>query len=424
MYSKQALVCSPARSQDALQSHTMTFSFASLHSNCLFLVEPNPSKSGCRTGLEHPKFRGRKGQLAMYLTCWKDIFSPENFSRIAPPRAAPKGIFHKLLATQISHLLRLRIIQEATVVGRKAFASLTRAEFKELRETGEIPHRDAVAVVVAPPVNRDRITKNKPAASIEPEVPSDDQLAPSASDFHREAWCPTAQVPLYNGLTMFPSAPQRAMLHKALCKVLNAERRSRLGQSSTSSDDNRRKESTPGLRKKEAMHSFSFRMSALLNAADSAALAIALWRLRMWEGDAYQGLVCSGGWEVDGEWRMNYLQEKPVIKRIVMKGYISSLYYAFLLDGHEYRRAALRGLPRTWGVGRLARVSFYTIFGGDTHTYDAFGRAVSFYGKGECRQECSIAVIIDDQSIGVGRRVVLEDGLHWHMGQRYGFYES
>ncbi|KIO07227.1 hypothetical protein M404DRAFT_998638 [Pisolithus tinctorius Marx 270] len=297
-------------------------------------------------GLEHPKFRGRKGQLAMYLTCWKDIFSPENFSRIAPPRAAPKGIFHKLLATQISHLLRLRIIQELQLLEERLLRRsrrddqeatilrrLTRAEFKELRETGELPHRDAVAVVVAPPVNRDRITKNKPAASIEPEVPSDDQVAPSASDFHRKvqlplstlhkAQChlpekeehpfsslvPTAQVPLYNGLTMFPSAPQRAMLHKALCKVLNAERHSRLGQSSTSSDGNRRKESTPGCER--GSHAFLLISNErTVKRADSAALAIALWRLRMWEGDAYQGLVYSGGWEVDGEWRMNYLQEK------------------------------------------------------------------------------------------------------------------
>ncbi|KAI6154230.1 hypothetical protein BKA82DRAFT_4098962 [Pisolithus tinctorius] len=289
-------------------------------------------------GFEHPRFRGRKGQLAMYLTCWKDIFSPENFSRIAPPRAAPKGIFHKLLATQISHLLRLRIIQELQLLEERLLRQatilrrLTRAEFKELRETGEIPHRDAVAVVVAPPVNRDRITKNKPAASIEPEVPSDDQVAPSASDFRRRvqlplstlhkvqcylpeeehpfsSLVPTAQVPLYNGLTMFPSAPQRAMLHKALCKVLNAERHSRLGQSSTSSDGNRRKESTPGCER--GSHAFLLISNErTVKRADSAALAIALWRLRMWEGDAYQGLVCSGGWEVDGEWRMNYLQEK------------------------------------------------------------------------------------------------------------------
>ncbi|KAI6047309.1 hypothetical protein EDC04DRAFT_610212 [Pisolithus marmoratus] len=297
-------------------------------------------------GLEHPKFKRRIGQLAMYVTCWKDMFSPPNLSRIASPRVAPKGIFHKLLATQIGYLLRLRIIQElrsleerisrgsrhnekeATILRR-----LTRAEFKDLRETGAIPHRDAIAVVVVPPVNRDRITGKKPAASIEPEIPSDDQVMPSVSDSHCKVQVPLstlhqvqghlpeegehsfsnlvplARVPLYNGLTMFPSAPQRSMLHKALCKVLDAERRSRLGQSSADSDSNRQRKSTPN--SKRGSHAFLFISNErTVQRADSAALAVALWRLRMWEGDAYQNLVCSGGWEVDGEWRMNYLQEK------------------------------------------------------------------------------------------------------------------
>ncbi|KAI6152034.1 hypothetical protein BKA82DRAFT_4455342 [Pisolithus tinctorius] len=270
-------------------------------------------------GLQHPKFKGRKGQLVI---------------RIAPPRTAPKGIFHKLLATQISHL-RSRIIQELQLLeGRLLHRSrhddqeatvlrrLTRAEFKELRETGVVPHRNAVAVVVVPPTNRDRITRKKPAASIGPEIPSDDQVIPSASGSHCEvqlplstphrvqcplpeedhpfsSLVPAVQVPLYNGLTMFPSAPQRAMLHKASCKVLDAERRSRLGQSSANSDGNRRKKSSPGGGR--GSHAFLLVPNErAVKRGDSAPLAIALWKLRMWEGDAYQDLVCSSGWEVDG----------------------------------------------------------------------------------------------------------------------------
>lgn len=90
-------------------------------------------------GLQHPKFKGRKGQLLSF--------------PVAPPRTAPKGIFHKLLATQISHLLRSRIIQELQLLEGRLFRwsrhddqeatvlrRLTGAEFKELRETGVVPH--------------------------------------------------------------------------------------------------------------------------------------------------------------------------------------------------------------------------------------------------------------------------------------------
>lgn len=296
-------------------------------------------------GLQHPKFRRRNGQLATYTTCWKDIFSPTNLSRIVPSRAAPKGIFHKLLVTQIRHSLRLRIIQELQLLeerlshglrhkGKAAtiLRRLTRAEFKDLRETGAVPHQDAVAVMVVPPVNRVPSTGKRPTASIEPEIPSNDQIIPTASYSHCKGqlplstlhWVqrdlpeeeehpfsslvPAAKVPLYNGLTMFPSAPQRAMLHKALCKVLDAERCSRSGQSSAGSDGNRQGTSISS--SERGSHAFLLISNErTAKRADSAALAIALWRLRMWEGDAYQGQVCSGGWEVDEEWRMSYLQQ-------------------------------------------------------------------------------------------------------------------
>lgn len=296
-------------------------------------------------GLQHPKFRRRNGQLALYMTCWKDIFSPINLSRTVPSRVAPKGIFHKLLATQIGHSLRLRIIQELQLLEERLsrrsrhkdkaatiLRRLTRAEFKDLRKTGAVPHQDAIAVMVVPPVNRVPSTGKKPIASIEPEIPSNDQIIPNASYSHckgrlplstlYQVQCdlpeeeehpfsslvPAARVPLYNGLTMFPSASQRAMLHTALCKVLGAERRSRLGRSPNGSDGNQQRRSISS--SERGSHAFLLISNErTAKRADSAALAIALWRLRMWEGDAYQDQVCSGGWEVDGEWRMNYLRQ-------------------------------------------------------------------------------------------------------------------
>lgn len=46
------------------------------------------------------------------------------------------------------------------------------------------------------------------------------------------------------------------------------------------------------------------------------------------------------------------LARETVIKRIVMKGYISSLYYAFLLDGHEYRVYDIRPVTAAGSTSR------------------------------------------------------------------------
>ncbi|KAG6336345.1 hypothetical protein ID866_2740 [Astraeus odoratus] len=295
-------------------------------------------------GLEHPKFKRRKGQSALYITCWKDLFSAANINRIGSLRTAPNAVFHSLLAAQIGHLLRVRITQElrllAEALSQRTKRSdpeatilrrLTFAEFRILRETGTISHPDAVAVLVVPPVNRDPTTREKPIPSMEPEIATTDWTSSAASGSLRErllpplstlygvqprppteelefaSLLPNTQVPLYNGLTMFPSAPQRAFLHKALCEVLEAERRYRLGRPARRSAD---REPPNRQRNEKASHAFLLTSNTrTVERADPAALAIALWRLRMWEGDPYHSTTCSGGWEVDGEWRSRYIKE-------------------------------------------------------------------------------------------------------------------
>ncbi|KAI6034260.1 hypothetical protein BKA83DRAFT_4187499 [Pisolithus microcarpus] len=252
-------------------------------------------------GLQHPKFRRRNGQLALYMTCWKDIFSPINLSRTVPSRVAPKGIFHKLLATQIGHSLRLRIIQELQLLEERLsheaatiLRRLTRAEFKDLRKTGAVPHQDAIAVMVVPPVNR--IIPHASYSHLQGSITSIN--ATTRRNIRFRSLVPAARVPLYNGLTIMT----------ALCKILGAERRSRLGRSPNGSDGNQPRRSISS--SERGSHAFLLISNErTAKRADSAALAIALWRLRMWEGDAYQDQVCSGGWEVDGEWRMNYLRQ-------------------------------------------------------------------------------------------------------------------
>jgi len=245
---------------------------------------------------------------------------------------------------QIEHHLRVRVIQELQLLVKSlprrlkrdepeptTLRRLTRAEFKELRETGVIPHPDAVAVLVVPPVNRHPTTRVKPVPSMQPEIVEGVQSSSDASATLRrrplpplsmmhctrleppqevdpsfESLVPNAQVPLYNGLSMFPSTSQRAVLHKSLCQVLEAERQSRsrkLFARNNSTDGG------PALGADKGSHAFLLVSNErTVKRADSVGLSIALWRLRMWQGDAYQSQYCSGGWEVDGEWRMKYAQ--------------------------------------------------------------------------------------------------------------------
>ena len=205
---------------------------------------------------------------------------------------------------------------------------LTRSEFKTLRETGIMPYPDAVAVLVVPPVNRDPRTKLRPRPSQEPEIPSSE---PSTlpDPIHKKAllplsilrhvsvpeggseqgvdhsleisfstFLPHACVPHYNGVTMFPSPPHRAMLHKSLTELLDVERHFRGTMRTTNREE-------LGRAKGDAKGSHAFLLvsnAQTVKRADTAALAIALWRLRMWEGDAFADTV--QGWEIGKDWRI------------------------------------------------------------------------------------------------------------------------
>lgn len=215
---------------------------------------------------------------------------------------------------------------DATILRR-----LTRSEFQTFRETGIIPYPDAVAVLVVPPVNRDPSTNLRPRPSQKPEIPSGESDAP-ANTMHKKAlpllsslhyvsnpegapelehsldtplstFLPNARVPWYNGLTMFPSPPHRAAFHKSLTELLEVERHFR-GTRLTSEVRTTRREELGGT-KGDTKGSHAFLLISneqTVRRADTAALAIALWRLRMWGGDAFTDQ--DKGWEVGKEWRV------------------------------------------------------------------------------------------------------------------------
>ncbi len=226
------------------------------------------------------------------------------------------------LPDYISHLLRLRILQELELLAERLQARpqgageypllrrLTRNEFSAIRAGKPLEDQDAVAVLVVPSLNQDPTTKTRPvpnASPVPPEPPSLDVQpmakngdalplstmchAVSSKDYQGSPDIITSmKVPLYNGVALFPSKPQRAALHKRLCKVLMVERRARWRQhgpvSTPESGDGR-----PATRRPNEVpsHAFLLRLGAeTVLRADTVPLAIALWRLRMWEGDSWE----------------------------------------------------------------------------------------------------------------------------------------
>jgi hypothetical protein len=241
-------------------------------------------------------------------------------------RAAYKRIGHHLsvhahFAEHIAHLLRVRVLQELELLGDKMESllgrpgalyrsriiwRLTRHEFKSIRASGVIPYPNALAVLVVPPLNRDPVSKTRPEGSmsasplVECEQPTPVNPPLPLSTLHptttletvNDNILPQARIPFYNGVSLFPARPQRAALHDLLCRLLDIQKRSRyrahpspeLPNSADKVDD----------RDKKPSHAFLLCCDAEISRrADVAAVAIALWRVRMFEG---------GGWEESDGW--------------------------------------------------------------------------------------------------------------------------
>lgn len=210
---------------------------------------------------------------------------------------------------------------------------LTRAEWIQIKETKLIPYENAVAVLVVPPLNKNPQTKQRPTPSASPgpikeeERTLPDKPLPPVSELHYTApkpfgvpldvavktrqLLPEARVPLYNGLAVFPSRVQRAALYKALNYLLNIERKARWKQtvklSAKSGEDGPQEESQEKENKRargdqKASHAYViFSDARTVLRADTVPLAIALWRIRMWEGQGWDKKTketTAGGWKI------------------------------------------------------------------------------------------------------------------------------
>ncbi|KAH0587302.1 hypothetical protein J132_09478 [Termitomyces sp. J132] len=325
---------------------------------------PNAPQTLLPDGLQHTKFTVRRSDKAHYVPCTRT-----SIALLAEPsvkrRAAHGVLVHPLLAEQIAHLLRLRVLQELEVLidnleaaahkslHRKPATSkpktpitnpapvprllrrLTHSELHTIRTTQTIPHPGALAVLIVPPLQKDSVTGLRPAPNMSPAPPPPPTSEPTKPltlpacvlyPTQPDAWdeeggtLPQEKVPLYNGVVMFPERGQRAALEGLLRRVLEIEWRAdqgcicadagKGGKNGGEEKDGEQKEEEeeaeegkdmPKKSKSKSKPSHAFLLysdeESVLR-GDTVGIAIALWRLRMFE-DKGEDVETQrvGGWE-------------------------------------------------------------------------------------------------------------------------------
>ncbi|KAI0750943.1 hypothetical protein C8Q80DRAFT_542064 [Daedaleopsis nitida] len=271
------------------------------------------------TRIEHPKFRHSRGGRTRYLLCSKytlELALKTGGLQRWKPDSHKHLAIHALLVQQVGHSLRTRVLQELHILARHLRGTqrsrsppllrrLTRAEWNEVKTSGIVPYENAVAILVVPPVNKDPETKERPIPN-NTSMPVQDDLKlshPPARSYPLSVLYPTseaddlvssvdhlhllppARVPVYNGVPLFPSRTQRAALRLALSRVLNAERLAKASGKSQLFYRDRPAFSIEGTKgDQRASHAILVCSDEkTLFRGDTVPLAIALWRLRMWE---------------------------------------------------------------------------------------------------------------------------------------------
>ncbi|KAF7352945.1 hypothetical protein MVEN_01261900 [Mycena venus] len=176
----------------------------------------------------------------------------------------------------VLHPTRVRGAAPATDISY--IEPLSDAEFwKRTREERAAAEQPAASIIQT-------LSKNF-ADGTEENVESETRVQPHAEE----------RVPLYNGVALFPGRVQRARLHTLLTRILGVEGRSRFSAATRHMQEEEGEEDGgPGTKTKRARgkgdnkgsHAF---LVCASDEVDVAALGIALWRIRMWEG---------GGWRM------------------------------------------------------------------------------------------------------------------------------
>lgn len=247
-------------------------------------------------GLQHPKFTTRRSNRSVHVLCSRQatsfILENNRVGRIPSYVSIPSN-----LCAQVSHLLRLRVLQElelfvaqlkakpkADILANPPIRQLSMSEWRDIEEDHRIPWQDAVAVVNIPPIP----TEAEPSMSpfplpLDPDMEANASQSvaamypvsrdcPFPSNFQYRDVLPSAKVPLYNAVGLFPHVAQRAALFQLLDQAKSIYTVAQQRNNSLISSDN--------------SHAYLLSSnSEIVKLGDMAALAMALWRVFLFERD-------------------------------------------------------------------------------------------------------------------------------------------
>ncbi|PPQ66765.1 hypothetical protein CVT24_008721 [Panaeolus cyanescens] len=260
-------------------------------------------------GILHSKYTGRKVGKGTYVFCWRKAL--EMLPTTAYKRISQHLVLPSSLADHVAHLLRLRVLQELELLTEQVeFAAkmrfrhtsvlrkLTCEEWRQLQLTKTIPYKKALAVLVSSPQQKNPDDDEKILPSMSPLPPQDQdnplnappvcEMLPSKGPSHLPGSMLHHATPLYNAISAFPSLSQRAALHALLLRLLSAERTIQRRQNQRSISKFVASESAPPI------SNDAFLLSSTMDRdqhGDPTALAIALWRLHMYERSAWSNAL-------------------------------------------------------------------------------------------------------------------------------------
>lgn len=263
-------------------------------------------------GLLHPRFQALSGGSGWYILCWKDAveeFGSRGTLLLPVPRLItllilkfpigqhkrvhPTAHFHSLLASQITDHLRLRVLQEMELLGNRIEAlprnvqsthvrRLSLDEWMDMKEGRWVPESSTLAVLVVPKVRPPREMMSDDPGSNMSKSPK--EVHPLCNLYQSAAPPPNAPLlPIYSGYALFPNRDQRTACRQALSRLITIERKRRWrGRVFPSAPKD------GGGGRARASDAFLFKADlGTASRVDVVPLVIALWRLRLWEGEGW-----------------------------------------------------------------------------------------------------------------------------------------
>ncbi|KAF9452071.1 hypothetical protein P691DRAFT_785426 [Macrolepiota fuliginosa MF-IS2] len=251
-------------------------------------------------GLQNLKFTARQSNRAVHVLCSRQAISLIHENRLKVGNIPHYVTVPPNLDTHVSHILRLCVLQtlellvqvlqskrKADILANPPIRRLSMKEWKDVQEKNQIPWKDAVAIIHAPPVSDEiepsmsplplpldadiEANASRPVATM-CDLPFDSSLP---TNFAYRDVLPSAKVPLYEAASLFPHAAQRAVLHRLLLQA-----QSLYGAA------HRKQEGSMMRRRRNPSDAYVLSSnSEIIKLGDVAEMAMALWRVFLYERD-------------------------------------------------------------------------------------------------------------------------------------------